>query len=43
MVGANWLNCTIIEMDFHEGGTSLVSMQAPEEMGRVDLYNTWST
>jgi len=31
----------VIEIDFREGGTSLVSMQAPEEMGGFILYNTW--
>jgi uncharacterized protein YndB with AHSA1/START domain len=31
----------VVEMDFHEGGTSLISMQAPEEMGGFVLYNTW--
>jgi uncharacterized protein YndB with AHSA1/START domain len=31
----------VVEMDFREGGTSLVSMQASEEMGGFTLYNTW--
>jgi len=31
----------VAEMDLREGGTSLVSMQAPQEMGGVVLYNTW--
>jgi uncharacterized protein YndB with AHSA1/START domain len=30
------------EMDFREGGTSLVCMRAPEEFGGQDLYNTWA-
>lgn len=31
----------VVEIDFRVGGTSLVSMQAPEEMGGFILYNTW--
>jgi uncharacterized protein YndB with AHSA1/START domain len=31
----------VVEIDFREGGTSLVSMQAPGEMGGFVLYNTW--
>jgi uncharacterized protein YndB with AHSA1/START domain len=31
----------VIEMDFREGGTSFVSMQAPKGMGGFVLYNTW--
>jgi uncharacterized protein YndB with AHSA1/START domain len=30
------------EMDFREGGRSLVCMRAPEEYGGQDMYNTWS-
>lgn len=30
------------EMDFREGGSSLVCMRAPEEFGGQDLYNTWT-
>lgn len=30
------------EMDFREGGTSLVCMRAPKEFGGEDLYNTWT-
>jgi uncharacterized protein YndB with AHSA1/START domain len=30
------------EMDFREGGTSLVCMRAPEEFGGQDFYNTWT-
>ena len=30
------------EMDFREGGTSLVCMRAPEEYGGQDMYNTWT-
>ncbi len=30
------------EMDFREGGVSLVCMRAPKEFGGQDLYNTWA-
>ena len=30
------------EMDFREGGTSLVCMRAPKEFGGQDLYSTWT-
>jgi uncharacterized protein YndB with AHSA1/START domain len=30
------------EMDFREGGTSLVCMRAPAEYGGQDMYNTWA-
>ena len=30
------------EMDFREGGTSLVCMRAPQELGGQDMYNTWT-
>jgi len=30
------------EMDFREGGTSLVCMRAPQEFGGQDMYNTWT-
>ncbi|HVD97655.1 MAG TPA: SRPBCC domain-containing protein [Cytophagaceae bacterium] len=29
------------KLDFREGGTSIVCMKAPKEMGGRDLYNTW--
>jgi uncharacterized protein YndB with AHSA1/START domain len=29
------------QLDFREGGTSLVCMRAPKEFGGQDLYNTW--
>jgi uncharacterized protein YndB with AHSA1/START domain len=34
--------CTVANMDFREGGTSLVCMRAPKEFGGQDLYNTWT-
>lgn len=30
------------DVDFREGGTSLVCMRAPAEFGGMDLYNTWT-
>jgi uncharacterized protein YndB with AHSA1/START domain len=30
------------KMDFRKGGTSLVCMRAPKEMGGQDLYSTWT-
>jgi uncharacterized protein YndB with AHSA1/START domain len=30
------------EMDFREGGTSLVCMRAPKEYGGQDMYSTWT-
>jgi uncharacterized protein YndB with AHSA1/START domain len=30
------------ELDFREGGTSLVCMRAPAEFGGQDMYNTWT-
>ena len=30
------------EMDFREGGRSLVCMRAPKEFGGGDYYNTWT-
>lgn len=30
------------EIDFREGGTSLVCMRAPQEFGGQDMYSTWS-
>lgn len=32
----------LAQMDFREGGTSLVCMRAPEEFGGQDMYNTWT-
>jgi uncharacterized protein YndB with AHSA1/START domain len=30
------------EIDFREGGTSLVCMRAPQEFGGQDMYSTWA-
>jgi uncharacterized protein YndB with AHSA1/START domain len=40
--GPDGFTCTLAEMDFREGGTSLVCMRAPVEFGSQDLYNTWT-
>ncbi len=40
--GAEGFTCTLAEMDFRKGGTSLVCMRAPVEFGGQDLYNTWT-
>ena len=40
--GPTGFTCQLAEMDFHEGGTSLVCMRAPQEYGGQDLYNTWT-
>ncbi len=40
--GPAGFTCTLAEMDFREGGTSLVGMRAPAEFGGQDLYNTWT-
>ena len=40
--GPTGFTCPIAEMDFREGGRSLVAMRAPQEFGIPDLYNTWT-
>ena len=40
--GPTGFTCPLAEMDFREGGTSLVCMRAPKEFGGQDLYNTWT-
>ena len=40
--GPAGFTCPVAEMDFREGGTSLVCMRAPEELGGLDMYNTWT-
>ena len=40
--GPTGFTCPVAEMDFREGGTSLVCMRAPEEFGAMDMYNTWT-
>ena len=40
--GPTGFTCPRADMDFREGGTSLVCMRAPQEYGGADLYNTWT-
>jgi len=40
--GPTGFSCPMAEMDFREGGTSLVCMRAPKEFGGQDMYNTWT-
>ena len=40
--GPTGFTCPLAEIDFREGGTSLVCMRAPKEYGGQDLYNTWT-
>lgn len=40
--GPTGFTCPLAEMDFREGGTSLVCMRAPVEFGGQDFYNTWT-
>ncbi len=39
--GPRVFTCPVANMDFREGGTSLVCMRAPAEFGGMDMYNTW--
>ena len=39
--GPEGFTCPLAEMDFREGGTSLVCMRAPKEYGGQDMYSTW--
>jgi uncharacterized protein YndB with AHSA1/START domain len=40
--GPTGFTCPLAEIDFREGGTSLVCMRAPQEFGGQDMYNTWT-
>jgi len=40
--GPTGFTCPLAEMDFREGGRSLVCMRAPKEFGGQDMYNTWT-
>jgi uncharacterized protein YndB with AHSA1/START domain len=40
--GPAGFSCPMAEMDFREGGTSLVCMRAPAEYGGQDMYSTWT-
>jgi len=39
--GPDYFTSPSAEMDFREGGTSLVCMRAPEDFGGQDLYSAW--
>ncbi|MGH2586536.1 MAG: SRPBCC family protein [Dehalococcoidia bacterium] len=40
--GPQGFTAPVAEMDFREGGTSLVCMRAPAEYGGQEIYNTWT-
>jgi uncharacterized protein YndB with AHSA1/START domain len=40
--GPDHFSSPMCKMDFREGGVTLVCMRAPEEMGNMDMYNTWA-
>lgn len=40
--GPEAFSAPIANLDFREGGTSLVCMRAPKELGGKDIHNTWS-
>jgi uncharacterized protein YndB with AHSA1/START domain len=40
--GPTGFTCPKADMDFREGGTSLVCMRAPQEYGGGDFFNTWA-
>jgi uncharacterized protein YndB with AHSA1/START domain len=39
--GPDYFTSPSAQIDFREGGTSLVCMRAPKEFGGQDMYNTW--
>jgi len=40
--GPDRFTCPSARIDFREGGTSLVSMRYPKEMGGKDIYSIWN-
>ncbi|MGQ0640506.1 MAG: SRPBCC family protein [Gemmatimonadaceae bacterium] len=40
--GPTGFTCPVAEIDFREGGTSLVCMRAPKEFGGQDMFNIWT-
>ena len=40
--GPNYFTCPSADIDFREGGRSLVCMRAPAEFGDQDMYSTWT-
>jgi uncharacterized protein YndB with AHSA1/START domain len=40
--GPDKFTCPLAEIDFREGGTSLVCMRAPKEFGGQDMFSIWT-
>jgi len=40
--GPKYFSCPSADIDFREGGRSLVCMRAPAEFGGQDMYSTWT-
>lgn len=40
--GPTGFTCPVADMDFREGGRSLICMRAPKEFGGQDMYSTWT-
>jgi uncharacterized protein YndB with AHSA1/START domain len=40
--GPDGFSCPLAQLDFREGGKSLVCMRAPQEYGGMDVYTTWT-
>lgn len=40
--GPQYFTCPVAEIDFREGGVSLVSMRAPQEYGGQEMFSTWT-
>ena len=40
--GPTGFTCPVADMDFREGGRSLLCMRAPKEFGGGDVYSTWT-
>ena len=40
--GPEMFTCPIARMDFREGGTSVVCMRSPKELGGQDMYSIWT-
>lgn len=40
--GPKGFTCPLAEVDFREGGKTLICMRAPKEFGGMDMYSTWS-
>lgn len=40
--GPAGFSCPLAQIDFREGGTSLVCMKAPQDFGGQEMFNTWT-